>query len=67
MKKLFKFSKIKQSPKFDQCAPFQIKKEESDFLYGGYKEDKPPIYEQEDINDYSFETTDLLADINQKK
>lgn len=51
----------------DECTSFEIKKEESDTLYGGFKEYIPPIYEQDGSADYSFRTTDLLTDINHSK
>lgn len=51
----------------EQCADFEIKKDESDAVYGGFKEYKPPIYEQDDTVNYSIKTTDLLIDINQSK
>jgi len=47
MKKLFKFFAPKESRRLKECISLSIKNEESNMLFGGYKEDKPPIYEQE--------------------
>ncbi|SFF09503.1 hypothetical protein SAMN05518672_11615 [Chitinophaga sp. CF118] len=67
MKKLKDLFTKNINPGLEQCKDFEIKKEESDALYGGFKEYKPPIYEQDDSTNYSFKTTDLLIDINQTK
>lgn len=68
MKKLFKLFIPKQPRRLMECTTLEIKKEESDLLFGGYREDEPPIYEQETPStDYSFKTTELLPDINQIK
>jgi len=67
MKILKEFFKKKQKSKLEQCASFEIGKEDSDTVYGGFKEYKPPIYEQDNSTDYSFKTTDLLSDINHSK
>ncbi|PSL31009.1 hypothetical protein [Chitinophaga ginsengisoli] len=67
MKKLKDLFAKKSKPALEKCTAFEIKKEESDVLYGGFKEYKPPIYEQDDSTNYSFKTTELLIDINQTK
>jgi hypothetical protein len=67
MKKLKDLFTKKTNPRLEQCTDFEIQKEESDALYGGFKEYKPPIYEQDDSVNNSFKTTDLLIDINQNK
>ena len=67
MKKLIHFFIRKHSPKLEDCSSFQINKEESDALYGGFKEYKPPIYEQDEHSNCSFKTSDLLVDIHQTK
>lgn len=67
MKKLKNLFTKKNKPGLAQCVDFEIEKEESDTLYGGFKEYKPPIYEQDVPATYSFKTTDLLVDINQNK
>jgi len=67
MKNLKNLFTRKINPALERCVDFEIKKEESDSLYGGFKEYKPPIYEQDDATNYSFKTTDLLIDINQTK
>lgn len=67
MKKLKGLFTKNTNPGLEQCAAFEIKKEESDTLYGGFKEYKPPIYEQDDSTTNTFKTTDLLIDINQTK
>ena len=67
MKKLKDLFNRNIKPGLEQCTAFEIKKEESDALYGGFKEYKPPIYEQDDAANQSFKTTDLLIDINQTK
>jgi hypothetical protein len=67
MKKLIELFTKNTKPGLDTCTAFEIKKEESDVLYGGFKEYKPPIYEQEDATNCSFKTNDLLIDINKTK
>lgn len=65
MKKLLKLLIPKHHPKLERCTSFEIKKEEADECYGGYREYKPPIYETENTTGKPFKTTDLLVDINQ--
>lgn len=67
LKTLLDFFVRRVHRKIDECTSFEIKKEESDALYGGFKEYIPPIYEQDGSADYSFKTTDLLTDINHTK
>ncbi|SHM71963.1 hypothetical protein [Chitinophaga sp. CF418] len=67
MKKLKDLFSKNTKPGLEKCTAFEIKKEESDAVYGGFKEYKPPIYEQDDSTNYSFKTNDLLIDINQNK
>lgn len=67
MKKLRDLFTRKANPGLEHCIQFELQKEESDALYGGFKEYKPPIYEQEEAGEHSFKTTDLLIDINQSK
>lgn len=67
MKKLTDLFSPKQMPELDHCSSFEIHKEEADTLYGGFKEYKPPIYEQDAPVESTFKTTDLLTDIHQNK
>ncbi len=64
MKKYVEFFVKQFMPKLDTCTEFQLSKEESDSLFGGFKEYVPPIYEQEEKIDQSFRINDLLTDIN---
>ncbi|UPK72102.1 hypothetical protein [Chitinophaga filiformis] len=67
MKKLKDLFTKNTTPALEQCTAFAIKNEESDTVYGGFKEYKPPIYEQDDTTNCSYKTNDLLIDINQTK
>ncbi|GGH58914.1 hypothetical protein HNQ91_000522 [Filimonas zeae] len=67
MKKLTNLFSPKKIPELEECSSFQMHKEEADTLYGGFKEYKPPIYEQDATAEASFKTTDLLTDIHQHK
>jgi hypothetical protein len=67
MKKLKDLFTKAINPRLENYSAFELGKEESDTLYGGFKEYKPPIYEQDESTSYSFKPNDLLIDINQKK
>jgi hypothetical protein len=66
MKKFFNLFIGRQITKLEQCTPLKIENEESDALFGGFKEYVPPIYETDAPADSIFKTTDLLIDINQR-
>ncbi|WP_076382839.1 hypothetical protein [Filimonas lacunae] len=67
MKKLKDFFTRQSALKLENCTSFQIEKEESDKLYGGFKEYKPPIYEQEGQGNTTFKTTELFIHITDTK
>jgi len=67
MKKLFEFFSRKPIPALEHYSGMEMKKEEADSLFGGFKEYTPPIYEQDIARDDVFKTKDLLTDINQSK
>ena len=52
-------------PKLSDCTSFAIEEEESDTLFGGFREYQPPIYEQSKQKKEKFKTTELLNDIAQ--
>lgn len=65
MKKLIELLITKRHHAIEKFASFEIKKEESDMLYGGVREYKSPIYESDIPSNKSFKTAELLIDINQ--
>ena len=67
LKKVLDYFSAKVPPDIDDCSSFGLNKEESDTLFGGFREYIPPIYEQDETADYKFRTTDILTDIHQKK
>lgn len=67
MKKKLNFFIRKQKALLADCVAFKVEDEQSDLLYGGFKEYKPAIYEQEKIIDNSIRTIDLMANVNQIK
>lgn len=65
MKKLINFLARKQRKPLVDCTSFKINKEESDMLFGGVREYKPPIYKHEKTAEDSLRTTELFTDFNQ--
>lgn len=65
MKRLVKLILSRKPSKLSDCSAFEIKKAESDMVFGGFREYKPPIYEPEQQENRQFKTTELLADISQ--
>ncbi|SKC99210.1 hypothetical protein SAMN05660461_1406 [Chitinophaga ginsengisegetis] len=65
MKRLVKLILSGKSSKLSDCTSFEIKKEESDMVFGGFREYKPPIYDPEQQENRQFKTTELLSDISQ--
>lgn len=46
------------------CSSFEMKKEQAEQFFGGFKEYKPPIYEQEDFIKSNIIITDLFIGKN---
>ena len=64
MKKLINLFIKKEPPVLDECANFEVDKEDANTLFGGFKEYKAPLYEFDNASDRSFKTSDLLTDMN---
>jgi len=61
MKNLIRFFIKKEPATLEECSDFEVKKDDANTLFGGFKEYKPPIYEYDNANDRTFKTTDLLT------
>lgn len=62
MKKLISFFTKREPRTLEDCTSFEVNKDDSNTLFGGFKEYKPPIYEYNNATDRSFKTTDLFTD-----
>ena len=67
MKKLINLFIKKAPPALEECAGFEVNKDDANTLFGGFKEYKPPIYEYDNATDRSFKITDLLTDTSSIK
>lgn len=65
MKRILSFFSGKKRSFLADCIAFKVDDEQSDLLYGGFKEYKPPIYEQKKEVNNSIKTIELVSDINQ--
>lgn len=61
------FRKKKQTASLQECSVFGVDQNQSDSLYGGFKEYKPPIYEHESAINTGHNVTDLLSGHSGKK
>ena len=64
MKKIAQLFKKEKKRTIENCIELKINNEESDEIYGGFKEYVPPIYEHEiPSTKKSLKVTDLLSGI----